>query len=142
MTNEAKPRVVKYAIALMWATVGLGVASGVHHFTDLDRKLATMHMVRTDLRVLIVILLSMHVYLIMKISARKNWARMVNLVLCMLGGGPFLAMANVLHPGVVPTPAILIQTLMSGVQSAFGVVAVYLLFTESSNRWFGQDVGS
>ena len=80
--------------------------------------------------IILIAFLMVFYYLIRKISAGRNWARILLLVLVLLGT-PFAIPAYIAEvrrhvlPGTLSIIVVILQ-----------LVATYLLFTKNSNGWF------
>jgi hypothetical protein len=79
---------------------------------------------------ILIVFLTIFFYLIRKISAGRNWARLVLLVLVLLGT-PFAIPAYIaeVSRNVVPGTLSIIIIILQ-------VIATVLLFLKNSNRWF------
>lgn len=120
-----KPQSVALAVSLLWASLGVGVvkitfelfkhaAGGIDaiSFTVLAATLAIV------------------VFLIFKIAAGRNWARIAFLVLFVLGSFP---MAGVILDEFASAP---FMGALSVAQIGLQAYALYLLFTQPGSAWF------
>jgi hypothetical protein len=112
-----KPRQVDIAVAMLWASLFIGLIK------LLDRE----ETIPIGPYVLAVVF---SMFLFFKISAGRNWARIIYLVLWLLGLVEYVpaAVDNFPHSPVVAA-VFLVQPGLSG-------YGLYLLFTRPGNDWF------
>jgi hypothetical protein len=123
--NAARPKEARLAIQLLYASLAIGLIRAVFGLTQRASGAALI------LAALIVIsVFALGFFLVWKISARRNWARIILLVLVLINL-PFAVLANVSE---------LKQSVLSGALSILIEVILwigtYLLFTKNSNFWF------
>ncbi len=121
----ARPIQVTRAVQLLTSALVIGlIASAIR----LVGQVSGMTLVFALL--IVIAFFSIYYYLIHKISAGRNWARIVLLALILLGT-PFAIPAYVAEvrrsilPGTLSIIIIILQ-----------VIATYLLFTKNANLWF------
>ena len=123
--NIARPKETTLAIQLLYASLAIGLIRAVFGLTQRTSGAA---LVLTALIVISVFALGF--FLIWKISAGRNWARIILLVLVLINL-PFAVLANISElKRVVWSGAlsILIEVILW--------IGTYLLFTRNSNHWF------
>jgi hypothetical protein len=123
--NLARPKETTSAIQLLYASLAIGLIRAVFGLTQRTSGAA---LVLTALIVISVFALGF--FLIWKISAGRNWARIILLVLVLINL-PFAVLANISElKRVVWSGAlsILIEVILW--------IGTYLLFTRDSNHWF------
>lgn len=123
--TSQKPQSVALAVILLWASLGAGVVKMLlHQFryasTGSDAVAYTV----------IAVTLAIIVFLIVKIAAGKNWARIVFLVLFVIGTFP---MAAVILDEFADAP---FMGALSVAQIGLQAYALYLLFTQPGSAWF------
>jgi hypothetical protein len=123
-----KPTVVAKAVALLYLSLLIGFIAAVVRVANFAKLLA-----RQELFVAIgvgVIFFGLYLLLVRKISERRNWARIVYLVLVLIGL-PFVILSDI---------AELKGSLLSGsvniILLILQLAGTALLFTSNSNRWF------
>jgi len=123
--NGARPKETTSAIQFLNASLGIGLIRGVFGLTQRTSGAALV------LAALIVIsVFSLGFFLIWKISAGRNWARIILLVLVLINL-PFAVLANISElklRALSGTFSILIEVILW--------IGTYLLFTKNSNLWF------
>ena len=123
--NVARPKETTSAIQFLYASLAIGLIRAVFGLTQRVSGAALI------LAALIVIaVFALVFFLVWKISAGRNWARIILLVLVLINL-PFAVLANVSE---------LKRSVLSG---AFSIlievilwIGTYLLFTKNSNLWF------
>jgi hypothetical protein len=123
--NVARPKETTSAIQFLYASLAIGLIRAVFGLTQRASGAALI------LAALIVIsFFVLGFFLVWKISAGRNWARITLLVLVLINL-PFAVMANVSE---------LKRSVLSGAFSFLIEVILwigtYLLFTRNSNLWF------
>ena len=123
--NVARPKETTSAIQFLYASLAIGLMRAVFLLTQRASGAALI------LAALIVIsVFALGFFLVWKISAGRNWARMILLVLVLINL-PFAVRANVSE---------LNRSVLSGVFSFLIEIILwigtYLLFTKNSNLWF------
>lgn len=121
----SRPAIVSNAVRLLYASLAIGV---VRAFLEFNTMVA-------DAPIGLVLVISaitfgLLLFLIYKIAAGRNWARIVFLVLFVVG----------VPMSVIPLVHSLAQTPVSGliglVQLVVQVIALVMLFQSPSNAWF------
>lgn len=124
-TANERPTSVSRAVQLLFASLAIGL---IRALFGLTQRASGAPLILAALIVIAVFCLGF--FLVWKISVRRNWARIILLVLVLINL-PFAVLANV---------AELKQSTHSGALSIFIEVILwlgtYLLFTKSSNTWF------
>jgi hypothetical protein len=123
--NVARPKETTSSIQFLYASLAIGLMRAVFLLTQ---RASGAALILTALIVISVFALGF--FLVWKISAGRNWARMILLVLVLINL-PFAVRANVSE---------LNRSVLSGVFSFLIEVILwigtYLLFTKNSNLWF------
>jgi hypothetical protein len=123
----ARPRAVAIAFQLLAASLGVGLLNAILHLAQV--KVASRLMLILPL-IIVVAVLGLAFTLLTRIAARRNWARIVWLVL-ILCGLPFVIPANFRELGRNVLLGMLSLTI-----TVLQMVGTYLLFTRDSNLWF------
>ncbi|MEP6818722.1 MAG: hypothetical protein ABJA18_04255 [bacterium] len=123
--NFVRPAQTTRGVQLLFVSLAIGLIRAIFGLTQRASGAALI------LAALIVIaFFCLGFFLVWKISARRNWARIILLVLVLINL-PFAVLANVRE---------LKLSIWSGVLSIFIElilwIGTYLLFTKSSNLWF------
>jgi len=124
-TNATRPSSVGLAIKLLWASLAVGVIKILIDFQYLS-AMANAALVGFVL----VFTLALTGFLILMISTRRNWARIVFLIIFLLGLLPTLPVI-LTEFSRSPVAGILV-VLQIGLQ----VYALFLLFTKPGAAWF------
>ena len=123
--NIERPKVATAAVQFLFASLTIGVIRAIFGLTQ---RVSGAPLILAALIVIAVFALLF--VLVWKISARRNWARIILLVLVVINL-PFAVLANVGE---------LKHSIPSGAFSIFIEVILWigtcLLFTKNSNRWF------
>jgi hypothetical protein len=123
--NAERPREVTRAVQFLASSLAIGLLNSVFHLAQRTSGVPMF------LALLIVILsFGLLFFLVMKVSAGRNWARIIVLIL-VLCGIPFAIPAylqEVRRNVLSGTLSIIIVLLQLG--------GTYLLFTRKSNLWF------
>lgn len=125
----ARPIEVARAVQLLTSALVLGlIASTVRLWSQVSGTTLLLALL------MLVAFLTVFFYLIRKISAGRNWARILLLVLVLLGT-PFAIPSYIaeLHTNVLPGALSIVIIILQ-------VIATILLFTKNSNRWFRKSV--
>jgi hypothetical protein len=120
-----KPAVVRRAIGLLWASLAIGALKTPLDWADLISRASVSFNA-----FVIVSTFAVTAFFIWKIGQGKNWARIVFLMLFLLGIVPFVF---VLGSEFARSPA---SGLLSTVQFGLQAVAVFLIFTSPGKGWF------
>jgi hypothetical protein len=127
-----RPRAVKVAIGLLWLGLALGIPEMIYRMADPPPQIqGTMY--RTMLvagTLFIILMLSILAWIIMKTARGKNWARVVHLVLLVIG----FALAFRTMPAAFAAGVHIGMT--NVLQVAAKTAAVILLFLPASNAWY------
>lgn len=129
--ERSKPQPVTTAVNLVWGSMVLGLLSMMFSpFLNLKAQALVFAFVGLAVTVAII------AFLLRKISAGKNWARVTYLVFFVLG---------------TPTTVLSLPTVLSvapiyGMLTLIGVglqgYALYLLFTQPGGAWFRKEVAA
>lgn len=120
-----RPRSVGIAVTLLWASLFVGVVKVLMDFSYL-RAVA-----RADLISFVIIFtFALIVFLIFRISAGKNWARIAYLVLFVIGTLPTVP---IVLGEFSRSP---VAGVLSVVQVGLQIYALVLLFTKPGSGWF------
>jgi hypothetical protein len=123
--RAARPIEVTRAVQLFSASFVIG---GIRTVFDLAQKLTGVYFLLALL--VMVVFLGIAFFLVSKIAAGRNWARIVFLVLFLIG----LPLAI---PGyLVELKTNLLHGSISILMALLQLIAMYLLFTKNSNLWF------
>ena len=123
--SAERPRPVSTAVQFLVSSLAIGLIAAILRLTQRASG-ATM-----ILAMLIVIaFFALLFFLVMKISAGRNWARIVCLVLVLLN----LPFAISTYPQEVRTHVV--SGTLSIIIVILQVIGTYLLFTKQSNLWF------
>jgi len=122
-----KPRAVAVAVYLLWATLALAVLRFVLDWASLSAAPNAMLVAG-----IIAVVLALYAFLYVMISAGRNWARIMLLVL--VAADVILSAPNVANEfGRAP----LVSSLAIGA-SGLQVLGLFLLFTSPGKTWFGK----
>ena len=128
-SEEKKPQSVVTAVNLLWASLAVGLVVMLMDFQNLT---GVAPAVVTNL--ILITSYALFAFLIFKISARKNWARITFLVLFIFGLLPTL---HIVVDDFIPSAVLGGLTVTQiGIQG----YAFFLLFTHPSRGWFSKDV--
>ena len=122
-----RPTEVLTAVRLIWISIAIGLLTSAIRVSQL---VSGRYLILALL--FAVVLFGIYLFLASRISAGRNWARIIFLVL-MLIGLPFSVptyIAELRRSVLYASISILIVVMQ--------VVATYLLFTKNSNRWFRE----
>jgi FtsH-binding integral membrane protein len=123
--NAERPRVVSKAVQFLASALAIGLLNAI--LTLVQRTSGIPMLV---VLIIVVAFFALLFLLVMKVSAGKNWARIVWLVWVLLNA-PFAILA---YPQAVR------RNVISGTLSIIIVIleliGTYLLFTKNSNQWF------
>jgi hypothetical protein len=120
-----KPVAIRRAIGLLWASLAIGVVK-----TPLDWVYLTSRASGAFNAFVIIVTFAIMVFFIWKIGQGKNWARIVFLVLFLLGIVPFFF---IVRSEFARSPA---SGILSTVQSGLQAVGFFLVFTSPGKEWF------
>jgi len=119
-----RPKEATLAVKLLFASLGIGLLRGL---SGLMLKPSGAMIVAA---LIVIAIFALGFFLVWKISAGRNWARIILLVLVVINL-PFALLANL---------AELKRSVLSGALSIIIEVLIwigtYLLFTKNSNLWF------
>jgi hypothetical protein len=124
-TNVERPREVSRAVQFLISSLAIGLMTSIFH---LAQRLSGVPMFFALL--IVIAVFGIGFLLVNRISARRNWARIVWLVL-VLFGLPFAIPANLqeVRRNVLYGTLSVIITILQ-------LIGTYLLFTRNSNFWF------
>jgi hypothetical protein len=124
-TTTIKPASIGQALGLFWASLGLGFVK-----LPLDWAYLTSQASPIFNTIIIVCTFGITAFFIWKIGQGKNWARIVFLVLFVLGTVPFIfILRSALARSVVSG---LVSILQIGLQT----VGFFLIFASPGREWF------
>lgn len=123
--NAERPREVSRAVQFLISSLAIGLMASIFH---LAQRLSGVPMFFALL--IVIAVFAVGFLLVNRISARRNWARIVWLVL-VLFGLPFAIPANLqeVRRNVLSGTLSVIITILQ-------LIGTYLLFTRNSNPWF------
>jgi hypothetical protein len=123
--STERPRQVSRAVQFLASSLAIGLLASILRLTQRVSG-ATMFFAM----LIVVAFFGLFFFLVMKISAGKNWARIVCLVLVLVGL-PFAIPAYLqeVRANVVSGSLSIIVTILQ-------LIGTYLLFTKKSNLWF------
>lgn len=123
------PKAIKTAVSCLWASVALGFVTALV-------KLASVRTAEPAVSTNFVLLLvfGFIAFLIFKISAGKNWARIVFLILFLIGS--VTSLPSMLYQ-FLHLPVIGLSSLAQVGLQGYGL---YILFRSPSNSWFRSAV--
>jgi hypothetical protein len=123
--NVERPREVSRAVQFLISSLAIGLMASIFH---LAQRLSGVPMFFALL--IVIAVFAVGFLLVNRISARRNWARIVWLVL-VLFGLPFAIPANLqeVRRNVLSGTLSVIITILQ-------LIGTYLLFTRNSNSWF------
>jgi hypothetical protein len=120
-----RPRTVATAVQFLSAAVVIGLLNAIY---TLIQRVAGLPMLSA--LVIVIAFFGLLFFLVMKISAGRNWARIIWLIL-VIGNVPFAILA---YPQAVR--ANVISGTLSIIIVLLQVIGTILLFTGNSNLWF------
>ena len=120
-----RPTEVTRAVQFLVSSLAIGLLTSIFH---LAQRVSGVPLVLASL--IVIAVFGIGFFLISKISARRNWARIVWLVL-ILFGLPFAIPANLqeVRRNVLSGTISIIITILQ-------LIGTYFLFTRDSNLWF------
>jgi len=123
--NAERPREVSRAVQFLISSLAIGLMTSIFH---LAQRLSGVPMFFALL--IVIAVFGIGFLLVNRISARRNWARIIWLVL-VLFGLPFAIPANLqeVRRNVLSGTLSVIITILQ-------LIGTYLLFTRNSNFWF------
>jgi hypothetical protein len=125
--NAERPTEVTRAVQFLIFSLAIGLLTSIFH---LAQRVSGVPMVFALASFIVIAVFGIGFFLISKISARRNWARIVWLVL-VLFGLPFAIPANLqeVRRNVLSGTLSIIVTILQ-------LIGTYLLFIRNSNLWF------
>jgi hypothetical protein len=120
-----RPAAIGQALALFWASLGLGFVK-----LPLDWHTSRPKPRLSSIPLLLSSLLPSLFFFIWKIGQGKNWARIVFLVLFVLGTVPFIF---ILRSALARS---MVSGLVSILQMGLQVVGFFLIFASPGKEWF------
>jgi hypothetical protein len=125
--SAGKPAAVVRAVTLLWASIGLGL---LWLIVDPTSALYDAEAPVGGTVVLLALSIAFLAFLTVKISAGRNWARIVFLVMFVVSMVPTVLL---FADGFQQSPG---GGVVSLVQMALQIYALLLLFTDPGRRWF------
>jgi hypothetical protein len=126
-----RPAQVAWAVWLMWVSVAVGVISTVVQYTGVfNLYMVVLVLAGSAGRTAIA------AWLILKTSARRNWARILLLLWFLYAIGVIVWRWQVYIGSFTAGPRLATATWV--IKSVLDCVALILLFTPAANRWFKQ----
>jgi FtsH-binding integral membrane protein len=124
-SSMEKPIEVTRAVQLLYASLGIGIVKVVFDFARLSSEISLMF-------ILFVMILTFGLlfFFIWKISDGRNWARIVFLILFLLG----LPISIPIYLEEIGRNLFLAT--LTSIQIIIQIVAIYLMFMKKSNPWF------
>lgn len=123
-----KPKSIIAAIKILYATLFLGVINwGISQFTTVQTGGA-----RVEAIIVLLLTISIVFFLIKQIGAGKKWARVVLLVLFLLG------LAGLVWVGPVMFRINLVVAVISLLETILQIIALIYLFSKESTIWFNH----
>ena len=128
-----RPSQVSIAVKLLWYSLGLGIVNTLIDYQFLVSQGSIAFTITVTAFTLGILAL-----LIWKISAGRNWARIIFLVVFLLGGLGYLfaAMNDPTDPSFNPFARSMLAGLISLLQLAFQLVSLRFIFTKPGASWF------
>jgi len=110
---------------MLWASLALGIVTSL-----LDRRFLGSVAAPGFTVGILVVVFGLTAWLVVKISAGRNWARITFLVLFLVGAVPYALNLVAMFDRSVLTGAV------SAIQFALQLCALYLIFTGPGAGWF------
>lgn len=135
MDLSTRPNSTTNAVKLLYLSLILGIIFGIifiatgHKMKNLPEHFSTTQFILITIASLVVISLIKY-WFIRMIGGGRNWARIVYLILVILG---LLTMASHIHSLVNQGTLYMISSILTTV---IDLCAIFLLFTSESNAWF------
>jgi len=126
-----KPREVGWATGLLWASLAMWLFTRALDWTYLTSRQPTSHILFND-----ALTLSFTAFLIFEISKGKNWARIVYLVLILLGAVPYFVL---LRAAIGRSRVV---ALLSTLETLMEFVAIAVVFSRPAKEWFEASMRS
>lgn len=123
--NAERPREVTRAVQFLFSSLAIGLLNAMFH---LAQRTSGAPLVFALL--IVIAFFGLLFFLVMKISAGRNWARIILLVL-VLFGIPFAIPAY-----LEEVRRNVLSGTLSIIVSILQLIGTYLLFTKQSNLWF------
>ena len=124
-----KPQPVVTAVYLLWVSLAVGLVKMLMYFSNLSGMAAAAFT-----SFILIFTFALIAFLIFKISAGRNWARITFLVMFIIGVLPTLpiVLGEFSRSAVVGA--------LSAAQIGLQVYALFLLFTQPGSSWFRKVV--
>jgi len=123
--NLERPQTATRAVQLFYASLAIG---GIRAVFDLTQRVSGVYFLIA--LVLLALFLGIFFFVVSKVAAGRNWARILLLVLLLIGL-PFAI------PGyVLELKASILRGSLSVLVAILQIVGMILLFTKDSNGWF------
>lgn len=124
--NTDMPEIVRKAILILWGTIVIGVVqSAMDFFRLVQQKLPLGPWLLVTL--VTFALMALNIYLI---EQRKNWARWLYAVMCVVG------ILSSINPLIQSLKHDLIYGINGLIQLTAQIVVIFLLFSASARAWF------
>lgn len=124
-SSMEKPIEVTRAVQLLYASLGVGIVKSVVDFAHLSSEVHLMFIL-----FVMILTFALLFFFIWKISDGRNWARIVFLILFLLG----LPMSIPIYLEEIGRNLFL--AILTSIQIIIQIVAIYLMFMKNSNPWF------
>jgi hypothetical protein len=125
-----KPKQVKLAVALLWISLALGPLNLLLDDKSPARTIVASQPAFLGLMAGVVGVLALMAVLVVFIYRGRNWARVVYLVMYLLGALPWLLSLPVLFGRSPVAGAVYV------VQGTIQAVALYFIFSQPGSAWF------
>ena len=130
--QRPRPKQVEWASWCLWGSIAIGF-SALFFSDELKNALGDISadlrsLARGFLVVFLALFTALYLWLIQRMRAGRNWARVVLLVLTLM------SLLGDLSPGIWSEPAILIAS--SVVDVALQIAAIVLMFGRPGSEWF------
>ncbi len=124
-TFTCQPNIVRFAVKLLWASIGLAIISAVVEvFSDFDKAIPIL--------IITSISYSFFSFLVIMIHKGKNWARILFLILITCG------LVAMIYSAFLITEYKINLLLLPITQMLLQLSALILLFRKSSSFWFKE----
>jgi FtsH-binding integral membrane protein len=134
LAKHHKPKNVLLAVRLLWATIALGLMSTALYWNDKISQLPADFPMNPELFASIVLFItfSFLVWIMWQVSRGRNWARLLYLIVFLIGLPLYI-------------PALLVEFdhsvgkgIFSTIITFMQLAALILLFTKEGNVWFKE----
>ena len=122
--NIELPRTIAIAIGLYGLDIAIGIVRDIFRFPEIPSNIRVFMLIMT------VVLNVLFAYLVLQILNGKNWARVLSLILFLIGIPRSYTLIRREFPTLsLTTWLIIIEIVLEG-------LALILIFTSSGNEWF------